>query len=315
MREPGGGRPARPLRRPTGHGVPRRTPETDLVVLQRQLGNQGVGALLRENAGRRSSNPSPATVGRQHDLVVQRAVSPSAMWAPNAAATALITTLDGLIAGAEQAASQQVQNLVPVAVHTPTQAAYMYNPTPALWGSCVEEQLNTLALAGGWTTQWPLRGAVPDYGRLLPGGGIVFADLTSAQQAGPGGNHITVKLNTARANDLRQNPFAPAPNWYAADITHGGQNPLGQPGAAQQMPNFNGRVTVVQLRRMQLYNAWCADDNAEWTLEMARLRDWVRGTYRGIAGNGAIHLPAFTQTWNARDRQLFVAAAHAAGLR
>lgn len=263
------------------------------VAQKKSRVKQGFGFVDNRSEGISQGKRQKASHGSSlyGDSAVQRAVSDSAMYAPGAAASVIINALEGQIAAAELAASNFVQNigLPPGYIHTPTQAAYMANPTAALWGMCVEEQLNPLAIGLGWTTQYPLTGSRPDYHQVV-GGVDVFVDLTTALQAGVGGNHITGKLATAVTNG--DNPAT----WQAADITHANLNPLN--GAPPVIPNYNGNVTQLQMQRLQLYNAYCNDDNAEYD----EAKDIVRDLY-----NGPIHHTTFTQIWNAQQRQQFSA--------
>lgn len=148
---------------------------------------------------------------------VQRAVVPSGTYTAAAAGrtvlqegqiTAAWNALDALVPTAEASAATGVA--AGPAMRTATQNAYVLHPSPARWGSCVEEQLNGLDAA--WNHQVALAGSRPDYGQTF-GGIITYADLTTPTQAGPAGNHITTKLQTA-------NILAGAA--VAADITYTG---------------------------------------------------------------------------------------------
>lgn len=118
--------------------------------------------------------------------------------------------LDALVPEAEQNATEGVQEQDP-ANRTPTQNAFVQNNSAALWGSCVEEQLNELA--ENWDQQVPLANSRPDY-RMNAGGIDTYADLTTVAQAGVAGDHITEKLQRSHIN---------AGQAVAADITYGGQ--------------------------------------------------------------------------------------------
>jgi hypothetical protein len=180
---------------------------------------------------------------------IQRAVSKSGYYTAAAANRSpqqiqqidnALNTLDGLIPTAVQNATNGVADIP--SNRTNTQNAYAANPTAAFWGSCVEEQLN--ALDQTWRHQVRLQGARPDYA-LQVGGIQTYADLTSANQAGLTGNHITGKLQTAGLN---------AGVVVAADVTYGN----GQ-GQARQVENW--RMAAFQAR--QRHTAARGDDG-DW---------------------------------------------------
>lgn len=140
-----------------------------------------------------SDNGAPNSTGNI-ELILQRAISKSATFKPGNVAMLKIEELDKKIPEAEQAASDFVRNieLPPNYIHTPSQAAYMANPNPALWGMCVEEQLNPLAENLGWTTQKRLPGSRPDF-YLQINDFVVYVDLTTTEQASVGGFHSTLR--------------------------------------------------------------------------------------------------------------------------
>jgi hypothetical protein len=217
---------------------------------------------------------------------IQMVVSPSATYVPGPNELNEIANLDGQIAAAEVTAQNRIANPPMGYVHTPTQAAYMANPTAAMWGYCVEEQLNQLAPGLGWATQYPLANSRPDYHKAV-GGQQIFVDLTSAAQAGPAGGHITAKLDISAPNGI-----APA-NWKAADITHNSLNPLnGMPAA----PNYNGAVTQPHMQYFQRYHNFCQNPHANWDPYMENLFQYY----------GNISQARFTQVFNQNDRDLFV---------
>lgn len=219
--------------------------------------------------------------------VLQRAVSASATYVPQAAALNAINDLDAEIPGAEQAAAAQVLH-PPGGIHTPYQANYIRNPIPMTWGYCVEEQLNPEAQNLGWSTQQVMPNARPDYYRKL-GNINVFADLTTATQAGPAGNHITSKLQATAHN------YHNAANWQAADITHTGQRPGGAPLPLVQT---NGVVTHAHALHFQNYKAYLGGPQAAYNPDYDR----VFHQYGNISSG------TFTQTWDKQDRDDFVAA-------
>lgn len=214
------------------------------------------------------------------------AISNSATYVPAGLSVGEITALHGLVAAAEAAANTDITAPAMGYVHTPTQAAYMNNPTHAGWGCCVEEKLNITAPGLGWATQWQLPGSRPDY-RKMVGGNEIFVDLTSAAQAGVGGNHITAKLNTAAQG-------VPQPTWHGADITHASLHPLGLVGAVA--PNYNGIVTMPHMHYFQQYRNFLNNPHINWTPEMQNLLQWY----------GHLTEPTFTQVMNQAARNLFV---------
>jgi hypothetical protein len=150
--------------------------------------------------------------------------------------------------------------------------------------------LNPIARQNGWMTQYPLGNARPDYHRVV-NTQHVFVDLTSPNEAGPFGSHITGKLNAA-------SPAIRPPDWQAADITHSGVGPLA--GGQHAVINYNGPVTQDHMYELQRYQNFCRND-AEWDETMNN----VRMRY------GNITTPTFTQTWDGAQRDAFVDAMRA----
>jgi hypothetical protein len=244
-------------------------------------------AANEERNGNRSLPAVPAYQGSEKPI--QMAVSHSATYAPGGASVGEIAALDGLVPAAEAAANTDVMAPIGGYVHTPSQAAYMLNPTPARWGCCVEEKLNITAPGLGWTNQWPLPGSRPDY-RKVVGGNKIYVDLTSALQAGVGGNHITAKLITGAQG-------VPKPHWHGADITHASLHPLGGIGAV--VPNTNGPVTHLHMLHFQNFRGYLDNPHGNWTPFIENLLQYY----------GHVTTPTFTQVWNLAQRNLFVARA------
>jgi hypothetical protein len=217
--------------------------------------------------------------------VMQRVVSASATYVPQQAALDEINDLDAEIPGAEQAAANEIRNPAG-GMHTARQATYIFNPHPMTWGYCVEEQLDPQARTLGWSTQYGMPGARPDYHRRI---GLidVFADLTTAAQAAPAGNHITGKLSATAHN---YNTI----NWQAADVTHSGQRPG---GGAPAPIRPNGNVTLVHAQRFQAYKRYLNRESA-----YDPVFDQVERVYGNISSG------TFTQTWDEQDRDNFVDA-------
>jgi len=217
--------------------------------------------------------------------VLQRVVSASATYVPQQAALAQITALDGQIATAEQTAANEIQNPTG-GIHTAYQANYLRAPGAMTWGYCVEEQLSPRAINLGWSTQHVMPGARPDYHKIV-GQTEVFADLTTAGQAAPAGNHITSKLAATAHN------FNTA-NWQAADIVHSGQRPG---GGVPPPVQTNGLVTQAHAQHFQRYKAYLGANG---------VYDPVLNHVAQIYGN--ISSGTFTQTWNRQARDNFVDA-------
>ncbi len=233
----------------------------------------------------------PAVAAYQSpDMPIQRVVSHSANYTPvNGNEIAEIANLDAQVAGAEATATNIVTNNGHVGIHTPTQANYMNNPTPRGWGCCVEEQLKPIAVGLGWATQHQLPGSRPDFYKVV-GANEVFVDLTSANEAGNGGNHITYKLDRA----VPPGQGRPA-TWKASDITHASTNPLGGGAAVPPIQN-NGIVTLLHTQTFQDYHNFLHNMQANWTPEMQNLLNHY----------GPVSHATFTQKWNQVARNLFV---------
>ncbi|WP_435735297.1 hypothetical protein V5D56_10495 [Cellulosimicrobium sp. PMB13] len=249
-----------------GAGLPR----PSFLTLQRTAGNAAVQRLrvLAAAPGHGS---------------VQRVVSLSTTFVPQAAAIAAINLLDAEVTPAEQDAARAIRNRAG-GKHTMRQAHYLFQPSPRSWGSCVEEQLDPRARVLGWGTQFGLSGARPDYHRVL-GAATVFADLTTATQSNPGGNHITTKLVVAA--------FPNKTGWQAADVIHSGI----RPGGGQPPPvQTNGLVSAEHARRFQQYHAYLPDRGYDPLLEQLRRH------------YGPVSTVTFTQAWDAADRDEFVDA-------
>ena len=221
--------------------------------------------------------------------IIQRAISNSAMYPPNGVTAPMVTALDNLLPTAEARARRRLLNPTN-GVHTPHQANYLRNSSPTTWGYCVEEQLNPVASANGWTTQIILNGARPDYERDVHPNIELYVDLTTVAQAGVGGNHVTAKLNrTIRPHGVV---------WHAADITH-----TGPPGGQAPVLRTNGKVTNLQMSRFQAYKRYLSKPGGGYKPK----KDDFRRRY------GAISHPTFTQIWSADQRKRFATAAKAAG--
>lgn len=218
---------------------------------------------------------------------IQRAVSVSGLqYIPSPADLVFINTLDGQVAAAEVAASNDVQNNPAPLLHTQHQAAYMQNPNPAAWGNCVEEKLNIWAINNGWTTQNNSGGSNPDYSRMN-GPTKIWADLTTAAEAGAGASHITDKLTT------KVNSNEDDTGWVAADIVHQGLNPLA--GGPPVPVATNGLVTQAQKNAWQLVKTYQARD--------AFFDDL---TQKRIDAAGALpSYSTYTQVWNHANREQY----------
>ncbi|MDH4474214.1 MAG: hypothetical protein QE487_16530 [Fluviicola sp.] len=220
--------------------------------------------------------------------VVQRVVSVSGLqYIPAAADLLLINALDGQIATAETAASNDVQNNPAPLLHTNQQAAYMNNPTAAGWGNCVEEKLNVWAGANGWSMQNNGGGSNPDYSRTRNGTKI-WADLTTAAEAGAGASHIIDKLTRkvrSGSNDA---------TWVAADVVHQGLNPLA--GGPAAVVATNGVVSLAHRNSWQQVKTYQGKGDVGYDDLMERRI------------NAADNLPSYaiyTQVWNAARRSRF----------
>lgn len=240
----------------------------DVLQLQRMVGNRAVSQLL--------TTATP---------VAQRAVSLSATWTPpNGGQEATwINAIDAQIPTAEQNAVNSVQNTN--GHKTAKQANYIQNPSPTTWGYVVEEQLDAWALNNGWQTQFVLNGARPDYYRVN-NNVAVYVDLTTAGQAGIGGNHITDKLQNA-------NFPSPDANVAAADVTHRGLNPRGTAGPVVVL----GNATLKQIRVFQQYRQYLRHSHLDYNPALEELINRY--------GKTLTH-QTFTRKWNKKKRKSFV---------
>lgn len=245
------------------------------------LGRQEPLNILATNRGKGNSNPET------EQPIIQRVISSSAVFVPRAAEMPFITALDNEVNNAETAAVTAVTGQP--ANPTPRQQAYIANPTPALWGMCVEEQLDFINTNKnlGWQTQHPLPGSRPDYYRQ-ENNTEVWVDLTTPLQAGKGGAHITSKLFAGG--------IAPGTaNHVAADIIHQGLNPRGGgPGVI-----VSGDATELQMRRYLFYKEYISNEEGEWNEGMEKLKDKY----------GDIDLNTFTQEWDSKQRGKFASDA------
>lgn len=248
-------------------GLRTRSPR-DVLELQRLAGNRATTKLLARSAP-----------------TVQRAVSPSATWPPAGGGPeeVLIDQLDALIPAAEAAATSSVQaNKV---IRTAREASYIRRPNPTTWGCVVEEKLDPPAAGIGWSTQQRLIGARPDYYRFS-NNIHVFADLTTAGQAGIGGNHITPKLQKAGYTSADADVAA-------GDVTHMGTNPRGIVGPAVVL----GNATMPQMLAFQHYRGY-RDLDSGYNDKLAKL----------VRQHRKVTHSAFTTKWSDKKRQRFASA-------
>ncbi|MBN2530588.1 MAG: hypothetical protein JXR76_29645 [Deltaproteobacteria bacterium] len=219
------------------------------------------------------------------NTVAQRVVSTSGVsYTPAPADLVYINALDAQIATAETDATNDVQNNPAPALHTRHQARYMANPTARGWGNCVEEKLNVWAGANGWKMANNGGGSNPDYSRVR-GGTKIWADLTTAAEAAPGANHIIGKLIT------KVNSGANDSTWVAADVVHGGLNPV---GAGQGNIVTNGIVSVAQSNAWQTLRNYIDGDNYDQLIERRRQQAEDIPSYA-----------TFSQSWDANRREAF----------
>lgn len=256
---------------------------------------QALQKRIRQRPSGQQGPHGPAVTSRQGaEAPVQRTVVDSVVYVPNQGAAA-IAALDGQIASSETKASRAVRNigLPRNYVHTPHQAAYMRHPTPRGWGNCVEEQLNPKARRRGWSITNLGHGANPDY-KMIVNGATVWADLTTATEAGAGGNHITGKLQTMASNG------APNTNtWEAADLVHGSLDPLA--GGPRKAPKTKGRVTRFQVKAYLTYRGHLLDEG-DYNPAMDKL----------MSKYGRFSYATFTQRWTSKRRSLFARAVNKA---
>jgi hypothetical protein len=230
-----------------------------------------------------SVQPGKSTYG----AVAQCVTSVSAFkFIPAAADLVFINALDGQIAQAEIDASNDVQNNPAPALHSVHQTAYMNQPSARAWGNCVEEKLNVWALANGWSTQNNSGGSNPDYSRMN-GGTKIWADLTTAAEAGAGASHIIDKLDRKVASD--EDPTG----WVAADVVHNSLDPLN--GGPPVAPIPNGAVSLAHRIAWQAYKSY---KNVEGPYDdLMALRTQMAGPLPGYA--------TYTQMWNQAQRDTF----------
>jgi hypothetical protein len=243
----------------------------EVLQLQRLAGNRATVELLSQRV-----------------LTVQRAVSASASWPPahGGVEATQIQQLNALIPNAENAGTAAVATNT--GFKTPRQANYIQNPSARTWGYVVEEKLDPLAQAAGWSTQHRLLGARPDYYRQS-NGIESFVDLTSATQAGLGGNHITEKLDNAGF-------MSPDPAVVAADVTHLSSNPRGNAGTAVVL----GNATMPELNALQQYRRL----TKTYLLKNTDV-DFNEGIAALFQRYGDVKHAAFTTKWKGKKRQVF----------
>ena len=230
-----------------------------------------------------SVQPGKSTSG----AVAQCVSSVSALkFIPSAADMVFINALDGQIAQAETDASNDVQNNPAPALHTVHQTAYMNHPSARAWGNCVEEKLNVWAVANGWSTQNNSGGSNPDYSRMN-GGTKIWADLTTAAEAGAGASHIIDKLDRKVASGEN------SAGWVAADVVHNSLDPLN--GGPPVAPIPNGAVSLAHRNAWQTYKSYMNVDG-EYD-DLMGLRIQAAGPLPGYA--------TYTQVWNQAQRDTF----------
>ena len=237
---------------------------------------------------RLAGNRATAQLLAQRVVAIQRAVSASASWPPahGGVEATRIQQLDALIPNAENAGAAAVATNT--GFKTPRQANYIQNPSARTWGYVVEEKLDPLAQAAGWSTQHRLLGARPDYYRQS-NGIESFVDLTSATQAGLGGNHITDKLDNAGF-------MSPNPAVVAADVTHLSTNPRGAAGTAPVL----GNATQPELNALQQYRRLTKPYLSKNTDV-----DFNEGIADLFQQYGDIKHDVFTNRWKGKKRRIF----------
>lgn len=162
---------------------------------------------------------------------------------------------------------------------------YTRNPSPKSWGYCVEEQLNNI-VQDEWTTQFSVGHLRPDYYQKLATDGIeLFVDLTTERESGPGGPHITEKLDYSG--------FYLGNKTQAADITHRSLNP--------NLPNnhilqINGIITEEQKESWRAYTQYI---NLLDEAEFSPKREKVFNYYKSIS------YYTFIRIWNYANRESF----------
>lgn len=274
-------------------------PVNDNAGLEREADMMGAMAMQNASITPKMTRPYHGKVTASktgaHQLSqaepVQFAVSNSATFPPSHASTGLIGALDQMIPTADLQAQADLAN-PPGGVHTRHQAVFINRPSAMNWGYCVEEQLNPLALAAGWNTQYILSNSRPDYERVVTPNTHLFVDLTSVAQAGVGGNHITGKLHASNR------PMGHT--WEAADITHNGP-----PGGPAPVLRTNGNVSPLHMRRFQAFKRYCNRPQGGYHPS----KDSMRRSYRGLSH------ATFTQVWDKNQRARFSQRARQAGFR
>lgn len=240
------------------------------MQLQRLAGNRAISAVLA----------SPAVPS------VQRAVSPSASWSPAGTEAGLIQQVDAKIPLAEAAAARAVKKAT--GTKTARQANYIQAPSPRTWGYVVEEKLDAELAGTAWSTQHRLLGARPDY--FQRSNGIeVYVDLTTASQAGIGGNHITEKLDNAGF-------LSPDNTVAAADVSHRNLNPRGTAGSAIVL----GKATLDQVRALQQYRRF----TKRYIGKQVEI-DFNPGLDKIFNRYGDITHKKFTRDWKGSQRRKF----------
>jgi hypothetical protein len=264
----------------------------DEAGLEMEAGRMGIWATQPRLSPELSTAPFSLAKQLPEKTPAQLIKRRSAMYPPSAASDIIIDELDNQVPIAETAAQNGLIT-PPTGIHTPHQAQYINNRIPANWGSCVEDELNPLAIAKGWRTQEQLPGSRPDYARDILPNIKLYVDLTTELQAGPYGNHITEKLNrSVKPNGV---------TWEGADITH---NDL--PGGPAPALHTNGLVTISHMAKFQAYKNYCSSANDEENDYDDNKQKFVKN-YKNISHE------TFTQVWNRTQRDRFQEAATRAG--
>ncbi len=262
----------------------------DEAGLEMEAGRMGIWATQLSLSPELSTAPFSLAKQLPVKTPAQLIKSCSATYQPSAASNLIIDELNNQVPVAETAA-QNGLIAPPTGIHTPHQAQYINNRIPANWGSCVEDELNPLAIARGWRTQEQLPHSRPDYARDIYPNIKLFVDLTTVHQAGPYGNHITEKLNkSGKPNGV---------NWEGADITH---NDL--PGGPAPVLQTNGLVTISHMMKFQAYKDYCSSANDEGYDD--KKQTFVE-KWRNISQE------TFTQVWDKTNRDRFRDSATRAG--
>jgi hypothetical protein len=257
----------------------------DDAGLEREAGRMGICATQSRLSFELSTAPFSLTKQLPVKMPAQLIRSNSASFPPSLVSNPFIDALNAQVPTAEVKAQNELLT-PPTGKHTPRQTQYINRQIPANWGSCVEDALNTMAITAGWRTQERLSGSRPDYARDIPPNIKLFVDLTTVNEAGVGGNHITEKLNNSII------PFGVT--WEGVDITHNDR-----PGGPAPPLITNGLVTVEHMRRFQTYKKYCSTANDE-EVDYEPEKDKFVETY----GNDISH-SLFTQTWDQAHRDQF----------